>query len=293
MGASCPFSHPPQSGAPGGTSRGPFSGPKACPLVAAFQVTLSPEPPAPPPYGTPGPPPPTRVLTLRAEGQGWDWQASRPTDGWRGGLPPGMFNKSSAEQWGVCQRETRVGLGLGWAAGPAKGSFQRKQKALRPVQAQQRTASSSWCDFLRVSLLPFLPPPPLPFLRLRLQRCFLQAPLHTFPPSPARHRTRAATRRVCWRWLLASLPRGRSCMRGLGAWAGHPRPPPALAEPVPRLHPPGQPSRTEGLCRQPGPGMPVRSGVCLPNPAAAYPPQCHKPRKRWGRVEKPSFVVQV
>ncbi|KAJ8777838.1 hypothetical protein J1605_014191 [Eschrichtius robustus] len=82
-------------------------------------------------------------------------------------------------------------------------------------------------------------------------------------------------------------------MQGLGAWAGRPRPRPALSEPVPRLHPPGQPSGTEGLCWQPGPGTPVQSGVCLPNPAAACPPQCHEPHKPWGRVEKPSFVVQV
>ena len=57
-GPSCPFSHPPQSGGPGGPSRGPFSGPKACPLVAGSQVTLSPEPPAAPPCGTPGAPSP-------------------------------------------------------------------------------------------------------------------------------------------------------------------------------------------------------------------------------------------
>ena len=82
-------------------------------------------------------------------------------------------------------------------------------------------------------------------------------------------------------------------MQGLGAWAGRPRPQPALSEPVPRLHPPGQPSGTEGLCWQPGPGTPVRSGVCLPNPVAACPAPCHKPHKPWGRVEKPSFVVQV
>ena len=157
-GPSCPFSHPPQSGVLEALPEGPSLGPRPALWWRALKSPSPQNPQQHHPVAPQGPPPLGAGSEGRRAGPG---QAGLQADGWKTGRtrPPGMFNKSSAEQWGECQRETRVGLGLGWAGGPAKGSFQGKQTAPRPVQAQRRTAPFSGSDFLRVCLLPFLPPP--------------------------------------------------------------------------------------------------------------------------------------